>query len=202
MKVFKDTTRQMAIRERAVLEILRVANTLNIPTCLDLVDAPTHCALILTPIGVPVMPYPSLNPAMLLTLLETVRSAHAAGWVHRDIKPDNILLDEINVSSIILNDWSSAAALNVECAYVGTRLFGDRPSETHVPTRQLDLRSLVRTAFCLSKQHLPPLEDNDVAVREYWDRTVQAYPLVGRAMAAANAANYENLAICFRDWII
>jgi hypothetical protein len=56
----------------------------------------------------------------------------------------------------------------VACAYVGTRLFGDRPSSLlHTPDQQLDLRSLVRTAFCLSKQRIPAIKDDDEAVGQH-----------------------------------
>ena len=70
---------------------------------------------------------------------------------------------------------------NIECDYVGTRLFGDGPppggaannNRRHTPAQCLDLRSLVKTAFCLSKQRIPTVEDNDAAVQQYWDRVKQ-----------------------------
>jgi serine/threonine protein kinase len=50
---------------------------------------------------------------MLVTLLRVVQSAHSLNWIHRDIniniKPDNIYLNYYDTSSIVLNDWSSAA---------------------------------------------------------------------------------------------
>jgi hypothetical protein len=40
----------------------------------------------------------------------------------------NIFLDKYDSSRIIIfSDWSSAALANIECDYVGTQLFGDRP---------------------------------------------------------------------------
>lgn len=154
----------------------------------------------LTPLGVPVLPCPVgviVTPAMLLALLQVVEQVHRLGWIHRDIKPDNIYLDHRHTAIIVLNDWSSAARTGIECAYVGTPLFGDRPHQrgrTHIPDARLDLRSLVKTALCMSKQFLPNVEDDDdAAIQQYWTRIQQQFPTFQRALALADAIQYEAL---------
>jgi serine/threonine protein kinase len=141
---------------------------------------------------------------MLVTLLCVIQQSHGLHWIHRDIKPANIFLDRGDVQRIILNDWSSAARPGTDCPYVGTRLFGDRPDERdmHTPDARLDLRSLVRTAFCLSKQRLPAVEDTFAAAQQYWDEVAQNYAPFSQAMWAADAVDYDELAQLFSSsWL-
>jgi hypothetical protein len=63
----------------------------------------------------------------------------------------------------------------------------------HVPTPELDLRSLVRTAFCLSKQRLPLVEDDTRAVKQYWDGVSNDFFSFAMAMDLADSCDYDNL---------
>lgn len=205
MKVFMGDTRHMAEKERDVLNSLSGGGVTNTPMFRELFVQANFSALILTPLGVSVLPCPlsaQVTPNMLVTLLQVVQKAHDLNWIHRDIKPDNIYLDNQNTSRIILNDWSSAVPAGFECDYVGTRLFADGPNalNKHTPDNRLDLRSLVKTVFCLLKQRIPSVEDNEVAVREYWDKVTLQFPLFRKAMDLADAGTadtYEKLAELF-----
>lgn len=207
LKVFRGDIMHMAMTERDVLTSLSEGGVSNIPSFRELHFSPDFHALILTPLGVPVLPCPlsaDITPYMLVTLLNVVQMAHGLNWIHRDIKPDNIYLARADPSRIVLNDWSSAAPANVECDYVGTRLFGDGPSANnkHRPDQRLDLRSLVKTVFCLSKQRMPTVEDNDGAVKQYWDRVAQQSPQFLKAINFADegtADSYDKLAELFAN---
>jgi serine/threonine protein kinase len=206
LKVFGGDQKQMemAQTERNVLNLLNLGGVENIPLFKELHLGDSFWALILTPLGVPVLPRPILDdvtPAMFVTLLKVVQQVHSLGWIHRDIKPDNIYLEEGNTSRIVLNDWSSAVRVNEECDYVGTRLFGDLRGKmkTHIPEPSLDLRSLVKTVFCLSKQQLPAVEDDDTAVARHWDTVKQNYPTFRSAMDLADTANYKALVDLFAN---
>lgn len=207
LKVFRGNIMHMATIERNVLTSLSEGGVINIPSFKELHLFADFHALILTPIGLPVLPCPvgaDVTPNMLVTLVNVVKMAHNLNWIHRDIKPDNIFLVRADTSRIVLNDWSSAVPANVECDYVGTRLFGDGPgaNNKHTPDRCLDLRSLVKTAFCLYKQRMPTAEDNATAVQQYWDGVKQKAPLFRKAMDLADAGtadSYDRLAELFAN---
>lgn len=210
LKVFGGDTKHLAMAEKSILVELNDNNIANIPISLDLFSgSESFHALILTPLGVPVLPCPINNPvtpSMIVTLLQVIRSVHGLGWIHRDVKPDNIYFDSRDMSRIVLSDWSSAAKAGIECDYVGTRLFGDPPDipdrpNKHVPTPILDLRSLARTAFCLSKQRLPLVDDHS-NVGQYWGNVIRDCSLFAKAMDYAGAGNYDALEHFFRtSWM-
>ena len=206
LKVFRGDSKHLAITEKIVLTQLSDMNVRNIPIFRELHETADFNALILTPLGVTVLPCAVnsyVTPRMIVTLLQVIRSAHNCGWIHRDIKPDNIFFDRNDARRIVLNDWSSAARTGIECFYLGTKVFGDPPNSKnrHIPTPQLDLRCLVRTAFCLSKQRLPILGEG-AAVEEYWARIGQEHPPVALAMGLADSSNYDALVEFFETkWL-
>lgn len=181
MKVFQGNTMAMAEVERQILTSLVDEGVRNIPSFQELHNHDDFSALVLTPVGVSVLPCPVgavVTPSMLRALLHVVQHAHRLGWIHRDIKPDNIYLDHRDASTIMLNDWSSAARTGIDCDYVGTPIFGEKPGAggKHSPDARLDLRSLVKTAFCLSKQLMPKAIADDVAMQQYWVRIQEEFP--------------------------
>lgn len=117
---------------------------------------------------------------MRLDLLDALRVAHTYGWIHRDFKPNNVFVDQMNLSRIVINDWRSAARTDEACPFAGTvLLFADRPNayNYHVPTAALDLRCLVRTMFCVTKQRLPWVEKVDWETLEaFWTEVEQSFP--------------------------
>jgi serine/threonine protein kinase len=140
---------------------------------------------------------------MLMTLVNVLKHVHKIGFVHRDVKPDNIYIDRKNKQHIILNDWSSAVKMNIECDLVGTILFSDPPttinSNKHIPLPQLDLHSFVRTVFCLTKQRLPFIEINEPRqVNEYWQSIENTYCGFEEAMILAEKLDYDNMVESFR----
>mmetsp|Transcript_15453 Transcript_15453/g.22689 ORF Transcript_15453/g.22689 Transcript_15453/m.22689 type:complete len:540 (+) Transcript_15453:114-1733(+) len=206
-KIFRGDAKGLAIAERNILTDLNVINAWNIPVCRELHVFEDFNALIITPLGTSVLPctvHTYISPRMIVTLLEVIQSVHNRGWIHRDIKPDNIYFDKDDTTRIVLNDWSSAVKRGTECDFVGTRIFGDPPDihGKHMPTPKLDLRSLVRTAFCLSKQRLPLVEDDTIAVQQFWEGVKKDYAIFATAMELADSSNYDGLESLFRtSWL-
>lgn len=133
---------------------------------------------------------------MRIDLIRTVRAAHEMGWIHRDIKPDNIYVDHERRHRIVLNDWNCAARVGVWCSFAGTLWFSDRPhdGEYHAPSTAMDFRALVRTLFCVSKKQLPWVVDNSwEAMQMFWGSIESAYPSFARAIQLASISDYGGL---------
>ena len=66
---------------------------------------------------------------IMRSLLSAVEHVHQKNYVHRDLKPDNILIDKINdLSSIKLGDFGLSVSFRINLAYalnekLGTLLF-------------------------------------------------------------------------------
>jgi serine/threonine protein kinase len=200
MKVFRGEAIEMADFEIKVLNELSTVDR-NVPCCRDKYVSKEFNALILTPLGLPVLPCSvEISSYMLVDLLKVVKYAHEINWIHRDIKPDNIYIAQNDNTRIVLNDWSSASKKGVLCDFVGTWLFGDQPdiNNQHKPEPCTDLRSLVRTVYCLSKQRMPLVNENAV-VEEYWKNVEDMHPLFKRAMRLADAVDYKDLETLFLE---
>lgn len=135
MKVFDFGLQPLAETEVEVLMSLSTTAASNhVPRLVESLHTEDKHVLILSPVGEAILPCPfdvHVTPAMRIALLHTVRAAHQAGWIHRDIKPDNIFVDHAQRRRIVLNDWSCAAPAGEPCAFAGTRWFADRPRPGH-----------------------------------------------------------------------
>lgn len=97
-----------------------------------------------------------------LQLLETLQHVHKHGFVHRDIRPANLLVQRNG--SILVNDWGFTVPIDTEQPYAGTLIHASdavlkKLSEGQANIRVTaadDLVSFVRTVFVLTFPHAAP----------------------------------------------
>ena len=105
-------------REAAVLSALTADGVPYIPTLTALLADGWPChALVLSPRCQPVTTRRPFQKANCLQVLTALRKAHEAGYCHRDVRPENVMLHESNV---ILLDWGFSCALGTVCAVQGS----------------------------------------------------------------------------------
>lgn len=131
--------------------------------------------LLLSPRAQP-LPRGALRARHVLQALEALRRAHAAGWVHRDVRPANLLWvpDE---DSALLNDWGYAAkprataapyhgTLSMASDAVLTQLAADPKRVASRPAD--DLVSLVRTVFVILFPRFAPAVRDPALLLAHW----------------------------------
>ena len=205
-KVYQEHSRNMCETEYRYLNNFHKANIVNVPKVRLFCNDPEFhfSVLIISPVGIPVLPCPTgmhITPQMLINILQVLLRVHREmNIIHRDIKPENMFLSHNGSNyDLILSDWSSAVKENKECSYVGTPLYGEKPYENrmHIPSRCLDLRCFVRTAFALSKQCIPAVENTHEEATTYWTNISSDYPQFAHAMTLASDCDYDGLSDAF-----
>jgi serine/threonine protein kinase len=122
-------------RENQILSQFQQVGIGNIPVVKQFFEFPQKFVLIVSPVGIPILPAPSgvlMSPQLIWTLLKVLESAHEMEIVHRDVKPENIYLNSRN--EIILSDWGSSAPLRICSTYEGTPLYGEQNTDVHTPS--------------------------------------------------------------------
>jgi serine/threonine protein kinase len=99
----------------------------------------------------------SAVPTVMYGLLKSLSALHAAGVVHRDVKPLNMVLDE-RARSFKLIDLGAAADLRTGTNYVPDESILDpnfcAPELYVLPTDSMDLAEQVRARFPIPSSHL------------------------------------------------
>lgn len=199
LKVFQNC--QIGIHEENILSRLAHLNIANIPvvhTSVRPLDG--TFGLLVTPIGMPILPAPSgmvINPLMFNKLLEVLETVHGLGIIHRDVKPENIIL--LGEGEIILDDWGSAVDINSSCSYQGTPVYGVENQGVQIATRALDLHCLVKTVFTIKQQNFPPSGLNWKQIQEHWTGISKTFPLFPTVLDCADNEDYESLRRYFSD---
>jgi serine/threonine protein kinase len=148
------------------------------------------------------------------SVLAGLQRIHEAGWVHRDLKPGNLLLNSAGVVKIsdfgILRDEDSDLTIPGVSLGTGAYMSPEQQEDAHDVDARSDLFSLGATLYALNTNRVPlnvatgrlreadepgappmrdPLERLDPALR----------PLVRKACAWEASARYPNAAAMRRD---
>jgi serine/threonine protein kinase len=185
----------------------KLASCVRVPRIVDI----QHNVLVLSPLGQKVSPLrqplmysrKAANPRWLFksqiaTLVTTVEDMHRLQVVHRDIKPDNVVVSgedvvlidfDIACHGVVLimdrkGETSSAVSasddFNILVSTLGTPEYFDPLYELNnniktVRNRsdlmRIDLRCLIRTIFTLVRKWVPP--DNDFEIEAFWAAHLQ-----------------------------
>jgi serine/threonine protein kinase len=188
-------------QEEKTLRQLQAREVSNVPTVHDTVDSIQYYALIMTPVGIPIILASQTNPItqlMALTLFETISHVHSFEIIHRDVKPENILLDRNDLNRIILNDWGSAVTIsdaNNHFPYQGTPLYGEQciKGQAQVPTKALDLHCLVKTLYQIKQQRYPGCGSEWGEIQAYWKFVARNFPTFQTLLDCADHGNATEL---------
>ena len=177
-------------------------------------DQDERPALLLTPRGVACYAMPVTGRLMPLgyspptaaefeDLLRALQRLHAAGWVHRDPRPENFFRDEDG--GFVLSDLGSAtltgAVYKVGSGRAQSNRYGpamcwERPY-AYAHTAGHDLEQVARLVFAASHQLAIPLTGNPNTLKRAWgvyahcaglERLLGAAEAAGHALAGDNAA--------------
>jgi tRNA A-37 threonylcarbamoyl transferase component Bud32 len=137
----------LANAEARALKVLHKDNVPLVPACQKLTDTVLFFSEVLEPII-------EFEPKMLKQLLATLKSSHKNNVFHRDVRPENLMLNE--VGDAVLNDWGCATTTSTKQPFAGTfRYACDSVLQAaidksfRVPTAADDLHALVRTVLAI-----------------------------------------------------
>ena len=206
----------MADREREVLLALRdVAHVIRLhdaPAGADQAAVPllAERTLVLAPRGTPLTPTDLLRrPELIRDLVGALRRAHAAGYVHCDLRFSNLYLD--GAGALVIADWGFAfKAGDPVRQWLGTvvtasaaALLAMEDADGLVPQAADDLEGCVKLArlAVLERTHPAVAKDVNKAAALRGHRAVYAFwawqlagPEWARAMGHAEQLDYDALA--------
>ncbi len=205
LKYFPEPNAHMGHHERNILVELANSHILNVPRIEAFLPMDLASALLISPVGLRILPAPktvSITPNLFIQLLDVIVHVHQLGIIHRDIKPENIYLNANDPRQVILADWGSAVKtfnptyLEAEpCTYQGTPLYGEQHiiDQLQIPTKQLDLRSLVKTVFSIKQQKNPNCGKEWPEIENYWNSVSRDFPEFRNVLYFADTMNSAGL---------
>jgi len=137
---------------------------------------------------------PEVAAVIVARLAEALGAAHAAGIVHRDVKPDNVMIDRANgAARVVLTDFgvahvSSLDTMTATGAVLGSPAFmSPEQARSEDVNATSDVFSLGSTLYQLCTGHLPFSGKDPLAVitgilRGQYRRPSEIEPKVGPAM--------------------
>ena len=140
-------------------------------------------------------------------LLAGLQQVHALGWVHRDVKPGNVLLDragqvKLGDFGIVRDDGSDLTSPGVSLGTSAYMSPEQQEDATRVTARS-DLYALGATLFALSTgrapRHLAWLEEGDIRWTETWSLVPERVRGILRKACAFSPANRYTDATAMRD---
>ena len=194
IKVVRTGFSFMATQEAGCLQALNDAAVANIPRC----DQVSPRALLFDEI---LFPISLMSTSKVSQLIDCLEQAHTAGYVHRDVRPENIMQDRSGNPMLI--DWGCAVQDDQgEKGFAGTFRYASQEvleaalSETRRrPMPKDDLHSLLRSTLSMRNPDtiqgpLASLEQGDFAgALEFWTNYISSHPIYAGLFQAAE--NYE-----------
>jgi hypothetical protein len=197
----KIITKQMfaftALREAEILKALNTASVPHIPSCTQIAATVLLFDKVLLPVKV-------LSASMLGDLIVCLKYAHEAGYLHRDIRPENVM--KTVAGSVVLNDWGSASPHNTASPFQGSfryasegALVAARDSIERAAVPADDLVSLLKTHYalrhaCEVRAKLLDLPQNDFTrALEFWEQWREQFPASNLYFGNAEACQYDEL---------
>ena len=187
-------------REKQALE--RMGGQDNVPHILNdqLLSKAGNKCLVITKMGDCVQPKSKgriVHGHHIRTLVEILRVAHARNLCHRDVKPDNIYIDDDG--KVFLSDWSSSCDRDSMQTYQSTFGFYDNPTTPEAPTMTVspkdDLRALVKSAYLMLFNSSAPHPDLDVTL--FWRNRLREDTIWKEAMDYCDDLDYDRLQSLF-----
>jgi len=151
------------------------------------------------------IPVEVVSGKMVADLVSLLKAAHTAGVIHRDVRPDNIMVDETGL--VYLIDWGCAYLLDKSSPappFEGTFRFASDAALSaaisginRVPEAKDDLESLVRSVLALNSpdmlRRLGEIKDGEFGVaKQFWD-TKKQHRHFDDLCGAAQRLDYEYL---------
>jgi serine/threonine protein kinase len=198
LKVYNAVDGAVCDQEYNTLQSLEKAEVSNVPVVIERwmnSGSGEERMLAVSPIGrniLPIVGGQRTNGSHWAVLVDVLQGAHSAGIAHRDVKPDNIFLDDNN--SVLLNDWGSSCKINVEVLFVGTPAYCDKLPDTnnrHTPSASSDLKCLVRSVYSMLTMQVPPEDLDDIS--PFWATCFREGTVWQNAIELANDTNYDVL---------
>lgn len=166
---------------RAEFEFLSLARSPHFPACFELLDDPPAVVLGLCagkPLSMVEIPgHSTAIIAVLLRLWPLVQAVHQLGFTYRDLKPENVIVPEDDVSPWRLIDFGTVCRSGAEVAPMGTRGFTAPEVLTGgTATPSADVFSLGRCLAHLCERALGPSSPPSPLVSELQRALCEAYP--------------------------
>lgn len=200
IKLLKPEFKHLAQHEAHVLNRLKQRNVVGAPSSFTVVS---DRALFFDETLEHIEQLSSLHKSGLLQCLQ---GAHAAGVIHRDLRPDNLMQNSSD-GSVRLIDWGFAYMMDDESTHIppfegSFRYAGDEvlasaiAEQLRQPQKKDDLESFVRTLLSLtfvSLQHELADVETFQDAKDYWSGERKENTLFEPMFAAADSCDYASL---------
>ncbi len=181
---------------REIAALTALEDVPNVPKIVtgELMTSDGEHVLVVTPVATLVAPVAKSKRVCgrhLKQLVEVVKAAHELHLCHRDIKPENMFLT--SEGNLLLNDWGAAVFQDFDSPsqvpWIGTVRYNPRIEGNHTPSKELDLRCVVRSAFVLITAVVPPSDSTE----QFWSNVMAADTNWADYLLLAETLNYDEL---------
>jgi hypothetical protein len=199
LKRFKGETASMAAQhESNVLRALESKGVSSVPKLI----ASDSIHLLIAPVAAQFADPCEMTAGDYASLLTTLKGAHAAGYAHRDVRPENVLKG-------LLVDWATSQLMGTRHKPAGTRRFASDRLLTAFKTPDVevsvsaadDLVSVVRMAHAQVKRLRIPSTSNVRELEDFWTNARNEAPWTSPAYEAAEQGQHDTVMKLLRPYL-